>query len=158
MGKAKEIAEYIFALVLFLPLSAATIRFAFYRILPPPTGAVMKFFTGLGWAFLAIMFSVATIGSFARGKSFAAPWAEFSFRLSLHGLEDACAGAWVVTLADIWWFFGFSQLILWSQETGPNPRTIEIQALRRRLYLVINILVGLLVTTEGNPIYRFLAT
>ncbi len=99
-------------------------------------------------AIVALFFVPFAVGLLGGGQTSPFPWDAFSATSRRHGFWSATFDALLVFTADLWLFVIPGHL--WARalaaKQGPRP-----------LYpYIINILLGLLLTMPGNPIYRLI--
>jgi hypothetical protein len=137
--------------------------------LAAPKSAFVRILTAEWWVILAIFVVAAAAGSFARSEWSVLPWSGFVLRMHSYGVLEAIDTAIVVAIADVWLFCGVA-VFLERQEYQRLKREGEgrddnqqwlmqelaIWRAKRKYYLIINVLAGLLLTTPQNPVYRLL--
>ncbi len=121
-----------------------------------PEPGFLRFVTAEGWCGLVVFLLPVAAGGFARGDISPLPWKAFSEGYHWGGslLYGVVAVVFVV-VADVWLFFGVSQYALWYEKNNPHQNP-EVLALKQKYYLLINIVVGLLLVSKGNAVFRLL--
>lgn len=98
--------------------------------------------------FIVFIMFVITTGQLARGETSPIPWEAFSQEYRRHGLVD---GLFV--------FFMMISYLLWALLIPGHLKASSEKLIngKRPIYpYIINLLVGLLLVTPGNPLYRML--
>jgi uncharacterized membrane protein len=152
----------------------ASLRVSLHRIIDEPKTLIAKFATSSGWLVLLVMILPVTSGFIARGEYSAFPWTTFIKSYETTGNWLTAAGhALLVIVFEIWAFFGVSQYLLkerektdfeyhkWGHESDVLASAVDffiqdIRRRRRRDYLIINVLIGLLLCSPGNLLYEVL--
>lgn len=155
-----------------IPWSYLTSGDADHVSVDPPKSLFVRFITSELWLVLAPFVVAVAVGDFARNQLSVLPWSGFGQHLDSYGPLDAVVSLFIVVIADIWMFFGTAvfvsrqeRLRLATLERQDESREqhlawhsglVELWRQRRKYYLIINVLVGLLLTGSVNPIYRLL--
>jgi hypothetical protein len=141
---------------------------------PGPKNPIVRLVTAEGWLLFGLVFFVPmAAGYLARGEWSVLPWLGFVRHARSWGLWDAVNTALMVIIADIWLFFGVAVYVArsefmrmeserreWERESdGRDVKHVWLVKLetwraKRKYYLIINVLAGLLLTTPYNPVYR----
>ena len=143
---------YILVNMIFVPclvcILFATVRMALVGLNNMPTNRFARFIGNDWWwvgaAFISLMFT----GQFARGEALALPWQEFHKEAARHGNWDGVVSATIVFIVDLWLFWVPARIFVGKQ---PDED-------RRVIYLAfaLNIAVGLIFTSQDNPVYGIL--
>jgi len=126
---------------------AATIKYSLTGWVKFPENPILKIVSNEKWLFSLLLFVPWLVGDFARGETSPLPWITFK-EYSRHGASSGALIAIIVVIVDLWLFWVPAQI--YNEQHSQEP--VE----QRRLVRAVNFLVGLLLTTAGNPIYRFL--
>ena len=140
-------------IVLLLFFSAALASIA---LLVFPEDRLAQYIKRMPWittvaaiaGFIVFIMLVVQAGELARGEISPLPWEAFSISYRRHGIVDGLAS-----------FFLMVTFLLWALLIPGHLKasSIKLATGKRPSYLyVINILIGLLLVTPGNPIYRLL--
>lgn len=124
----------------------ATLRISFMGLDKMPKRKPIRLLTHDYWCLSLLLFIPWLVGEFARGETSAFPWTQFMKVYLSDGLWGGLIAFMMVLMVDIWLFWtpGFLYVICREQPLSMNIR---------KLVIVINILVGLLLITPHNPIY-----
>jgi hypothetical protein len=140
--------------ILILCTLATTIRLSLpMRFRPPSSDG--KFFkmiiiiTHPGWCFALLLFMPWFLGEFARGETSPLPWVAFMDESYRHGFFSGLFTFLVVVLVDLWLFWTTANVWIYTRD--------NIDKEKARMARIINISVGLVFVTIGNPIYQLMA-
>jgi len=127
---------------------AATMKFALVGWVKFPENPILQIVSNENWLFSLFLFVPWLVGNFSRGETSPLPWVAFLNEYSRHGASSAVLTAMMVVIVNIWLFWAPAQIY--------NDKHFEKPLKQRWLVRAINLLVGLLLVTAGNPVYRFL--
>ena len=138
----------IFISFLVLFTLTASIRLGLKGYIKFPKNKVLNFITTSRWCYSLIIFIPWLLGEFARAEISAFPWIAFIQSSSKHGLYDRIFSGTIVLLVDLWLFWIPSNIWINKHE--------DIDKQKRIMVRIINLLVGLILITASNPIYKLL--
>lgn len=107
---------------------------------------LLKLVTWKGWCLLSLVLIPMYVGEFARSEASPIPWIEFADEHARHGLANGLLSSFSVCAVDLW--------LLWIPVNIWVSRHPQLNKTTKTMARVINALVGLLLMTPNNPIYR----
>ena len=114
----------------------------------PPSETVLRWAIHPCWVFAAWLLLVGHIGEFARGENSPLPWVAYDWAARRHGAMEGLLSAVSVVLADLWLLVLPAQVYIVNRPDSTLPV--------RRLARGLNVTLGLLLVTPGNPLYWLL--
>jgi hypothetical protein len=96
---------------------------------------------------------IVTVGMFARGEMSPLPWTAFN----KHGLLDALAAFIIILFTDLWLLWIPSQLWIGFVKKNRYQSAGTMALCTTQVFImarIINVLFGLLLMSESNPIYK----
>ena len=129
---------------------AASIRMAIKgcAVEVAPKSVSLNVLTHPGWCLCLLVTFPLLAGQFARCEVSPIPWQAFSMEYSQHGLLSGFLALVVVITVDLWLFWIPSHF--WITGGKNRDRT------KRLMARIINILVGLLIVSAANPVYKLI--
>jgi hypothetical protein len=138
----------VFMFIFFTGCSITTFKLAIFGD-KRKFGKIGDYLTNPIWGLALLLLIPMFLGEYGRGEVSPIPWTAFQVAYDRHGLWDGIFTSIAITVVDLWalWLPGALYL-----ESHP-----EVD--KRTYYLVrtVNILVGLLLLTAGNPLALLLA-
>jgi hypothetical protein len=127
---------------------SASIRMAIRGCEEHPKSIPLRLLTHPGWCFLLLAALPHLAGAFARCETSPIPWETFSMECSRHGFLNGLFAVIEVLTVDLWLFWIPAHLWIMGSKNGDRGKRIMAR--------VINVLVGMLILTPANPVYRLL--
>lgn len=122
----------------------ATLRLTIYGDVRRPTNPVIWAVTRNEWCIFLFFLLPIYAGQFGRGETSALPWAALAMETGRHGWVSGVLQATCVFIVDLWLFWTPAHIYVRSHPTL-DTRT-------KWLSRGLNLSVGLVLVTPGNPI------
>jgi len=126
----------------------ATLRVAVVGLGHLPKGPVARFVSHDGWSWALVALVPWLLGSFARREDSPLPWVAFSAAAGRHGVVDGLLALGFVLIVDLW--------ALWIPAHSYVCNHPDLDRRVATMARLLNVAVGLLLLTPGNPVYRLL--
>jgi hypothetical protein len=114
----------------------------------PPQATHWRIVLSPYWCFFLVALLPAWIGGFGRGENSALPWDAFRQEALRHGFASGLLGAAGALTAILWMLWIPAHLYVSRRHGADRENLVFARAL--------NVVVGLLLMTPGNPVYRIL--
>jgi len=141
------ILSLIIWLVTLLTL-AFSLRLALVGVVRFPQAKPIRWVTSKGWSFFVFVLFFWHMGKFARGAASPFPWRKFSEEAMRHGFIKGLFSALPVLIVDLWMFWMPLNLLI-----NYKPPGLDFE--KKCMVIIINVLLGLLLAMENNPIHGF---
>jgi len=128
---------------------SASIYFAKSGKKPKFQNKWLCFFLSEKWLYFAAAIALFHSGQFAREEISPLPWVAFQDVISSHGVFNGASSFVNVCTTDLWLFWNLGQFCLIGQRDRLDGGKIK-------LIRIVNILMGLLLVTSHNPIYKLI--
>jgi hypothetical protein len=138
--------------VIFVPVIIctflSTLRICFAGLGNLPVDFTVRVISHDRWNVMLLVLLPWHLGSFARREISPIPWEAFATAMTRHGISDGIFSMMIVAIVDLWLFW----IPAYSIKRGIPDITRGVLI----LIFAFNIILGLLLVTPENPIYKLI--
>ncbi len=135
-------------LIMTLCCFLTTLKFSFFGRNYTSKYQFINILTNPYWLIMIIIFIPVELGQFARGEASFIPWEEATREYYRFGIHSASLSFLMISIVDLWLFWTISHVYIESLANEKKVNTIYIR--------LLNIAIGIILTTQLNPIYKFI--